>query len=151
MGGCSSAETKGQVTKGTMGPKKFEPIRDRFETIEQVQKGLRDAGLESSDVILAIDLTKSNEWSGTECFGGAHLLSAINLCMQAQTHTYVIPGSCSVDTGPHYSSTVIREQVSMRPVIVAGQSLHSTTQTNPYKSVISIICKTLSGEVAPIK
>lgn len=48
-------------------------IRDRFETIEEVQKALRSAGLESSDLVVAIDLTKSNEWSGNESFGGAPL------------------------------------------------------------------------------
>ena len=36
---------------------RFQAIRDNFETIEEVQQALRAAGLESSDLILAIDLT----------------------------------------------------------------------------------------------
>lgn len=31
-----------------------------------MQKALRESGLESSELILCLDLTKSNEWSGTE-------------------------------------------------------------------------------------
>lgn len=43
---------------------------DRFETLDQVQRALRDAGLESSNLIIGIDFTKSNEWNGTRTFGG---------------------------------------------------------------------------------
>lgn len=78
MGGCASAENS-RAAKNKAAAAKFEAFRDRFETVEEVQKGLRESGLEASDVILAIDLTKSNEWSGTESFGGqyarAHLLT----------------------------------------------------------------------------
>lgn len=70
MGNCGSADASARDQKAKAATRKFEAIRDRFETIEEVQKGLRESGLESSDVILAIDLTKSNEWSGTDSFGG---------------------------------------------------------------------------------
>ena len=48
----------------------FAPIRDRFETIEEVQRAIREAGLESSDLILAIDFTISNVDQGAQSFGG---------------------------------------------------------------------------------
>ena len=48
----------------------FAPIRDRFETIEEVQRAIRQAGLESSDLILAIDFTISNVDQGAQSFGG---------------------------------------------------------------------------------
>jgi hypothetical protein len=53
-----------------IGPvaERFEKIRDRFESLEEVTEALKKAGVESSDLILAIDLTKSNEWSGKHSF-----------------------------------------------------------------------------------
>uniref|UniRef100_K3WAJ1 VWFA domain-containing protein n=1 Tax=Globisporangium ultimum (strain ATCC 200006 / CBS 805.95 / DAOM BR144) TaxID=431595 RepID=K3WAJ1_GLOUD len=49
---------------------RFQPIPDRYETIEEVQHDLRKAGLESSNLILAVDFTRSNEWTGKRSFGG---------------------------------------------------------------------------------
>jgi len=48
----------------------FYTIRDQFTDIEQVQKALRRAGLESSNLVLGIDFTKSNTWTGERSFGG---------------------------------------------------------------------------------
>ncbi|XP_030543675.1 E3 ubiquitin-protein ligase RGLG3 isoform X1 [Rhodamnia argentea] len=42
---------------------------DNFSSLDQVTTALRDAGLESSNLILGIDFTKSNEWSGRYSFG----------------------------------------------------------------------------------
>jgi len=50
--------------------RKFSPIPDRFTSIQQVQTGIREAGLESSNLILGIDFTKSNTWTGARSFGG---------------------------------------------------------------------------------
>ena len=81
MGACASnpasnvkedgAGTAKRTGTGNNGHHLIEKtIRDRFKTIEEVQKALRDAGLESSELALAIDLTKSNEWSGNKSFSG---------------------------------------------------------------------------------
>lgn len=51
----------------------FHPIPDRFQTIEQLQAGLREAGLENSNLIVGIDYTKSNTWTGSRSFGGKSL------------------------------------------------------------------------------
>merc|ERR1712159_227318 len=48
----------------------FNPIIDNFHTIEEVQKALREAGLEASQLIVGFDYTKSNEWQGQKTFGG---------------------------------------------------------------------------------
>ncbi|XP_011031152.1 PREDICTED: E3 ubiquitin-protein ligase RGLG1 isoform X2 [Populus euphratica] len=43
-------------------------IADNFNSLEQVISSLREAGLESSNLILGIDFTKSNEWTGRHSF-----------------------------------------------------------------------------------
>ncbi|EQC33041.1 hypothetical protein SDRG_09561 [Saprolegnia diclina VS20] len=48
----------------------FEAIADKYETFEELQLALRQSGLESSNLVLAIDYTKSNEWSGQRSFQG---------------------------------------------------------------------------------
>ncbi|XP_065007458.1 E3 ubiquitin-protein ligase RGLG3-like isoform X1 [Musa acuminata AAA Group] len=46
-------------------------IADNFSSLEEVISALRDAGLESSNLILGIDFTKSNDWTvqrGDHCY-----------------------------------------------------------------------------------
>jgi hypothetical protein len=58
------------------GQPKFIP--DNYSSVDEVTAALRDAGLESSNLILGIDFTKSNEWSGRYSFGrkSLHAISA---------------------------------------------------------------------------
>ncbi|KAG9129331.1 hypothetical protein Leryth_016625 [Lithospermum erythrorhizon] len=44
------------------------PIADNFSSLDQVTNSLGEAGLESSNLILGIDFTKSNEWTGKRSF-----------------------------------------------------------------------------------
>jgi E3 ubiquitin-protein ligase RGLG len=55
------------------GAFRFYAIRDKYETLEEVTEGLRAAGLESSNLIVALDYTKSNTWTGKHSFGGKNL------------------------------------------------------------------------------
>ncbi|KAJ4460950.1 putative E3 ubiquitin-protein ligase RGLG3 [Paratrimastix pyriformis] len=41
---------------------------DRFKTWDEMRAGLREAGLEASQLMFAIDFTKSNNWSGEKSF-----------------------------------------------------------------------------------
>jgi len=50
--------------------KQFAKIADRFKSLEDLQNGLREVGLESSNLIVAVDFTKSNTWTGKNTFGG---------------------------------------------------------------------------------
>ncbi|EFJ43779.1 hypothetical protein VOLCADRAFT_119008, partial [Volvox carteri f. nagariensis] len=52
---------------------RFRAIADRFNSVEEVQDALRKGGLESSNLIVALDFTKSNEWTGKRSFGGKSL------------------------------------------------------------------------------
>ncbi|XP_010260804.1 PREDICTED: E3 ubiquitin-protein ligase RGLG2-like [Nelumbo nucifera] len=47
---------------------KYAYIPDTFTTLEQVSSALRESGLESSNLIVGIDFTKSNEWTGKYSF-----------------------------------------------------------------------------------
>ncbi|XP_075494872.1 E3 ubiquitin-protein ligase RGLG4-like isoform X2 [Primulina tabacum] len=48
-------------------------IPDYFKTLDEVTQALRESGLESSNLILGIDFTKSNEWTGKESFNNCSL------------------------------------------------------------------------------
>ncbi|KAK9051586.1 hypothetical protein SSX86_028213 [Deinandra increscens subsp. villosa] len=68
----SSSQLKGpnfgssRSRKGSMN--KYGYIPDNYSSLEQVTKALRESGLESSNLILGIDFTKSNEWTGRVSF-----------------------------------------------------------------------------------
>ncbi|KAL8532757.1 hypothetical protein ACS0TY_009096 [Phlomoides rotata] len=47
---------------------KFSRIADNYQTLDQVTAALSRSGLESSNLIVGIDFTKSNEWTGAKSF-----------------------------------------------------------------------------------
>jgi E3 ubiquitin-protein ligase RGLG len=49
---------------------RFHTIGDNYRSIEEVQQALRQAGLESSNLIIGVDFTKSNTWTGEKTFHG---------------------------------------------------------------------------------
>mmetsp|Transcript_9087 Transcript_9087/g.10096 ORF Transcript_9087/g.10096 Transcript_9087/m.10096 type:complete len:269 (+) Transcript_9087:230-1036(+) len=51
----------------------FQAIPDKYQTLQEVQDALRAAGLESSNLIIGVDYTKSNTWNGKRTFGGNNL------------------------------------------------------------------------------
>ncbi|KAF3448790.1 hypothetical protein FNV43_RR09503 [Rhamnella rubrinervis] len=52
---------------------KYALIPDNFKTLEEVTSALRKEGLESSNLIIGIDFTKSNEWTGKFSFNNRSL------------------------------------------------------------------------------
>jgi len=50
---------------------------NRFKTYDELIQGMKEAGLESSNLVIGIDFTKSNTWNGQRSFGGRslHLIS----------------------------------------------------------------------------
>lgn len=59
----------------------FEKIADKFQTIEEVSNAVKNAGVDSSNLIFGIDFTKSNLYSGRFTFDGhsLHYLDENNL------------------------------------------------------------------------
>jgi E3 ubiquitin-protein ligase RGLG len=47
---------------------RYQRIDDNYHSLEQVTQALYQAGLESSNLIVGIDFTKSNEWTGARSF-----------------------------------------------------------------------------------
>lgn len=64
--GCTSSRS--DEPQGPGLKRKFTAIADNYETFEELQSSLRRAGLESSSLIVAVDYTKSNTWTGEKSF-----------------------------------------------------------------------------------
>lgn len=52
---------------------KYTRIADNYKSLEEVTEALTVAGLESSNLIVGIDFTKSNEWTGRRSFNNQSL------------------------------------------------------------------------------
>ncbi|ETL41003.1 hypothetical protein L916_07933, partial [Phytophthora nicotianae] len=76
--GCGSSSEAGSTSASSTIPaasqskrSSFRPIPDRYETLAEVQRDLRAAGLESSDLVVGLQiLTLSLQWTGEKSFGG---------------------------------------------------------------------------------
>ncbi|KAK3129428.1 hypothetical protein QOZ80_6BG0479320 [Eleusine coracana subsp. coracana] len=51
----------------------YAKIDRNYDSLNQVMEALEVAGLESSNLIIGVDFTKSNEWTGKRCFNGRSL------------------------------------------------------------------------------
>lgn len=67
MGLCVSMPETQAPTERVQAPP---VILDQYKSLPEVTQALRDAGLESSNLIVGVDFTRSNEWTGKEVFGG---------------------------------------------------------------------------------
>ncbi|XP_042062067.1 E3 ubiquitin-protein ligase RGLG2-like [Salvia splendens] len=53
--------------------RRFSRIADNYKSLEEVTEALAHEGLESSNLIVGIDFTKSNEWTGRKSYNGRSL------------------------------------------------------------------------------
>ncbi|XP_012850359.1 PREDICTED: E3 ubiquitin-protein ligase RGLG1-like isoform X1 [Erythranthe guttata] len=56
-----------------MGDKWYSRIGDNYNSLQEVTDALKRAGLESSNLIVGIDFTYSNTWTGKRSYGGRSL------------------------------------------------------------------------------
>lgn len=70
-----SRDKENQRATPSRAQAKFAPIGDNYATFEELQAALRKAGMESSNLIVGVDFTKSNTWTGQNTFGGRCLHS----------------------------------------------------------------------------
>lgn len=68
-----SQKFRGSTLCRTLGLNEFHAIKDKFATVNEVSIAIKNAGLESSNLIIGIDFTASNEWQGRKSFGGRSL------------------------------------------------------------------------------
>ena len=73
MGGKESKTTYSDkdIKKDSNGigkKKSTKMIPNKFQTMEELQDALRAAGLESSNLIIGVDYTRSNTWTGKTSF-----------------------------------------------------------------------------------
>ncbi|XP_078167567.1 E3 ubiquitin-protein ligase RGLG1-like isoform X3 [Carex rostrata] len=59
--------------RNTLPSNPYSRIPDNYTSREQVVEALQKANLESSNLIIGIDFTKSNEWTGKQSFNGLSL------------------------------------------------------------------------------
>ncbi|CAH2055384.1 unnamed protein product, partial [Thlaspi arvense] len=101
--------------------RRYSKISDNYASLDQVSEALGRAGLESSNLIVGIDFTKSNEWTGWLQFSLLPVLSAWPIGRQAN-------------------------RVSAGAKSFNRKSLHHISNTpNPYEQAITIIGKTLAA------
>ncbi|KAK9755337.1 hypothetical protein RND81_01G018700 [Saponaria officinalis] len=77
-GGGPPMVTVSSTTKPVRG---YTPIGDDYASLDEVTQALARAGLESSNLIVGIDFTKSNEWTGARSFNRKslhHISDAMN-------------------------------------------------------------------------
>eukprot|EP00766_Chilomastix_caulleryi_P006789 gnl/Chilomastix_caulleri/917.p1 GENE.gnl/Chilomastix_caulleri/917~~gnl/Chilomastix_caulleri/917.p1 ORF type:complete len:275 (+),score=67.24 gnl/Chilomastix_caulleri/917:11-835(+) len=74
--GCSQSSGMTETQHKTEQPqqtKGYSAILDSYKSFDELAEGLRKAGLESSQLILGIDCSKSNQWTGAKSYGrGLH-------------------------------------------------------------------------------
>nr|KAJ0218026.1 hypothetical protein LSAT_V11C300139720 [Lactuca sativa] len=72
--------------------KRYSKIDDSYTSLEQVTEALTLAGLESSNLIVGIDFTKSNEWTGSKSFYGKSLHHTADHSLNPYEHAISIIG-----------------------------------------------------------
>ncbi|KAG2295332.1 hypothetical protein Bca4012_067148 [Brassica carinata] len=63
-----SSQTHSAASDRKKFGRRYSKISDNYASLDQVSEALGRAGLESSNLIVGIDFTKSNEWTGAKSF-----------------------------------------------------------------------------------
>ncbi|KAG5529016.1 hypothetical protein RHGRI_029624 [Rhododendron griersonianum] len=74
-----SSNARSSADPDHQGKRQVPFIADNYSSLDEVISALREAGLESSNLILGIDFTKSNEWTGKQSFNRKSLHAIGNI------------------------------------------------------------------------
>ncbi|KAH9668781.1 E3 ubiquitin-protein ligase RGLG3 [Citrus sinensis] len=104
-------------------PQQATRFADNYNTLDEVISALREAGLESSNLILGIDFTKSNEWTGPTSF--APIIDAAIDIVEAsnrQYHVLVIIADGQVTRNPDTPAGRLspQEQATVNSIVAAS-------------------------------
>jgi E3 ubiquitin-protein ligase RGLG len=115
---------------------------DQYRTWADLHAALRRAGLESSNLIVGIDLTRSNEWSGAKSFGNRCLhdlptraAAAVALSAAANNRNASVdePGASEPQSGgAHAFASTDSPELDIRTL-------------NPYQAAIYVMGRTLEA------
>ncbi|KAJ0098594.1 hypothetical protein Patl1_19948 [Pistacia atlantica] len=114
-GSCNEDQRK-KRKKGNGIKNKYSFIPDNFKTLQEVIATLREEGLESSNLILGIDFTKSNEWNGPTSYAPV-IEAAIDIVEKSGRQYHVLAivadsqvtrsvGTCARELTPKEQKTI---------------------------------------------
>lgn len=131
----NAIETKAAAKTPILKRRSF-AIKDKYKSFSEVQKALRKSGLESSNLIIGIDFTKSNMWTGEETFGGKSL------------HFLAHKDASPPDFDDDYSTDNLDSKQDMPPSFNSqasvGDDLHAVIM-NPYEHAITMLGQVLES------
>lgn len=95
MGSGASHSSKSSLATSITPLSNFYTIANNYHSFLDLQNGLKAAGLESSELIIGIDFTKSNLYNGTHSFEGKSLHDLAPLeTGQLNPYEYVLQNIC---------------------------------------------------------
>ena len=131
------SDTRSKKGDATLGKRAqhFHLYRDKFKSIGEVSTDLQTQGLAQARLVLAIDLTKANQWSGMRSFHGAepaclpcllgHTVRHARQRKHARQPTTHTPFCCCLTVWRH---------VRCRPVPALAQSGDEPLQNGAYRA-----------------
>ncbi|PKI62825.1 hypothetical protein CRG98_016776 [Punica granatum] len=103
--------------------KKYSFIADNFTSLDQVTAALREAGLESSNLIVGIDFTKSNEWTGPTSYGPV-VEAAVDIVERSggQFHVLIIiaDGQVTKSVNTRDGELSLQEERTIQSIVTAS-------------------------------
>lgn len=116
----------------------FTAIRDRFSSVREVTMALKQAGLESSNLIFAIDYTMSNLQQGQRTFNGRSL----HTIQEGVLNPYQVSWRCKLVI-KRFSriSFFVSTTIFRASFCTLVKRWHRSTKTVRFRHSVSVTCK----------
>ncbi|KAJ4898652.1 E3 ubiquitin-protein ligase RGLG1 [Raphanus sativus] len=129
--------------------RRYSKISDNYASLHQVSEALGRAGLESSNLILGIDFTKSNEWTGAKSFNkkSLHHISTYTPNPYEQAITIIGRTLASFDDDNLIPCLVlVTHQLMIKTDIVPNLKLAGPTSFAPIIEMAMTVVEQSSGQ-----